>query len=93
MDEAVLQEMQQRLEGHVEARSVRNEPGNGTGRLWNDHHGVDQCVSDTGHGNGTEQVDSDPGIRVGQDVEEGDHEIGQDVLQVVQVGAGRKIVL
>lgn len=82
-----LQKVKNRIEGHVEAGCVRNDPGDGPGRLRDHHHGVDQRVGNAGQGNGTEQIDRNQWARIGQDVEEADHEIRKDVFQIVQVGA------
>lgn len=81
-----VEEVQQRLQGHVDADAVGHEEGQGTSGLGNDHHGIDDTVHDTRDSRNTDQHNGQASGRIRQHVQEAGNEEGQHILQVVEMG-------
>lgn len=70
---------------HIGGYQNRDRKANGTRWLWSDPNGVDQSVNDPRHATNTNQINGHPWQRIGQDVDEGDQQQWNNVLQVVSV--------
>lgn len=78
-----LHEKQESLNRHEDSRNHRHEESECTSWLGNDDDGVHDAVHNSGDGSGTNHVNGQKLIRVGENVQQRDSEEGQNVLQVV----------
>lgn len=79
--------VQNRRDGHVAGDQQRHEEGDRSARLRQHADGVHDGVGDASERGCTEQIVGQRERGVGLDVEEADGNEGQNVLQVVEVGA------
>lgn len=80
-----VEEIEERLNGHVDADSIGDEEGQGTRWLRNNHDSVDDCVDNSGDGSDTDQHNGQTSRRIGQHVQESNENERDHILQVVQM--------
>jgi hypothetical protein len=85
-----LQKEHNTLPCHVNRRHHSDHPRESSSWLRDDKNGIHQSVHDPGNSNGSEQVDGNISVGIGQHVDESNREEWQDVLQIVTMGSVSK---
>lgn len=76
-----------RLYGHVQCYAIRHKERNGSRRLRQHVHRIDEGVQQTTDKHHAEQIAGDHWQRIGQHINEGDQHERNDVLHIVAVSA------